>query len=286
MTLTTIPQAVCTIALGLAALIALPTTARAQCAGDCNGDGQVAINELITGVNIALGSAAVSACPAVDANGDGQVAINELIGAVNNALSGCPSGSPTATATPTAPPTGATQTPTVTPTRPKTVGCGDRFVDLGAGETCDDGNTINNDGCPSDCRVERCQPSGQRFRVTLEFATDPTEFLITMLLFVTYPDGTIDVPGIGNDRPVIDAVTSDIFAVTPRDFDYAIRIALEDPTLVGYDLGTAATVEFEVCAGASRPPLSAIGCAVEDAGDPNFMEVPSEQVSCTVTAAP
>ncbi|MBX3027288.1 hypothetical protein KF840_20515 [bacterium] len=61
----------------------------AACAGDCNGDGTVAINELISGVNIALGSAAVGTCAAVDANGDGSVAINELIAAVSKALSGC-----------------------------------------------------------------------------------------------------------------------------------------------------------------------------------------------------
>jgi hypothetical protein len=60
------------------------------CAGDCNGDGAVAINELITGVNIALGSAPISSCPSFDGNGDGNVAINELIAAVNNALNGCP----------------------------------------------------------------------------------------------------------------------------------------------------------------------------------------------------
>jgi len=58
------------------------------CAGDCNGDGVVAINELILGVNIALG-APVAGCPAIDANGDGAVAINELIAAVGRALSGC-----------------------------------------------------------------------------------------------------------------------------------------------------------------------------------------------------
>ncbi|MDX2171315.1 MAG: choice-of-anchor V domain-containing protein [Deltaproteobacteria bacterium] len=59
------------------------------CAGDCNGDGAVAINELITGVNIALGSAQVSSCPSFDSSGDGTVAINELIAAVSRALGGC-----------------------------------------------------------------------------------------------------------------------------------------------------------------------------------------------------
>jgi hypothetical protein len=61
-----------------------------SCVGDCDGDGVVAINELILGVNIALGSTPLSSCPAFDANGDGMVGINELIAAVNNALNGCP----------------------------------------------------------------------------------------------------------------------------------------------------------------------------------------------------
>ena len=63
--------------------------ASSGCAGDCNGDGEVTINELITGVNIALGNDSVSSCPAVDTNGDGEVAVNELIQAVNSALNGC-----------------------------------------------------------------------------------------------------------------------------------------------------------------------------------------------------
>lgn len=60
------------------------------CVGDCNGNGVVAINELITGVNIALGNALVTACPSFDVNNNGQVGINELIQGVNYALNGCP----------------------------------------------------------------------------------------------------------------------------------------------------------------------------------------------------
>jgi hypothetical protein len=65
------------------------TPVPASCTGDCNNDGAVTINELISGVNIALGNAAVSTCPSFDASGDGSVTINELIAAVNSALSGC-----------------------------------------------------------------------------------------------------------------------------------------------------------------------------------------------------
>jgi hypothetical protein len=73
-------------------LVALNTTASAPaCAGDCNGDGMTAINELITGVNIALGLQPVSQCDAFDTDGSNSVEINELIAAVRNALEGCPS---------------------------------------------------------------------------------------------------------------------------------------------------------------------------------------------------
>jgi hypothetical protein len=63
---------------------------RAPCPGDCEDSGQVAIDELIRGVNIALGSLELSACAAMDSDADGAVTIAELIAAVNAALSGCP----------------------------------------------------------------------------------------------------------------------------------------------------------------------------------------------------
>ena len=49
----------------------------------------MAINELISGVNIALGGAVLGTCPSFDSDGDGAVAINELIAAVSTALNGC-----------------------------------------------------------------------------------------------------------------------------------------------------------------------------------------------------
>ncbi len=59
------------------------------CPGDCDNGGTVAINELISCVNIALGSAPPSSCAACDLDGGGDVAINELIAAVNAGLNGC-----------------------------------------------------------------------------------------------------------------------------------------------------------------------------------------------------
>ncbi len=83
----------------LGATLAIPwfaTSASSQeCVGDCNLDRMVAVNELIVGVNIALGSGQLTNCPGFDTNGDEMVSINELIVAVNNALTGCPPETPT-----------------------------------------------------------------------------------------------------------------------------------------------------------------------------------------------
>ncbi len=71
------------------AVIASRGAAPAVCVGDCGGDGRVAINELVLGVAIALGSERSSACPGFQ-NASGQVTIAQLIQGVNNALAGCP----------------------------------------------------------------------------------------------------------------------------------------------------------------------------------------------------
>jgi hypothetical protein len=65
------------------------TPGMVACPGDCNGDGQVTVNELVVAVNVALGSQPASSCTACDTNGDGMVSINELVAAVTRALNGC-----------------------------------------------------------------------------------------------------------------------------------------------------------------------------------------------------
>jgi DNA-binding beta-propeller fold protein YncE len=75
-----------------ALLLAAPRAEAALCAGDCDDNGVVAINELIRGVNIALGSAPLSECPVFDADGSQAVEVYDLVLAVNNTLGGCPLG--------------------------------------------------------------------------------------------------------------------------------------------------------------------------------------------------
>lgn len=60
-------------------------TPPAACVGDCDGNGMVAVGEIISLVNIALGTAEAAAC----ANGVQQVTIALIVNAVSNALNGC-----------------------------------------------------------------------------------------------------------------------------------------------------------------------------------------------------
>jgi cysteine-rich repeat protein len=118
----------CILIPALLALLVVPAAAAPQpCTGDCNGNGEVTVDELITGVNIALGSAAVDSCPAF-ADGAGVVDISQLIRAVNNALGICsvadtatPTETPTHTPTATEPPPTDSPSPTATATASATL---------------------------------------------------------------------------------------------------------------------------------------------------------------------
>ncbi len=85
------------LAVGVVSMVLLAagaSNARAlqtSCSGDCNGDSNVSVDELLSGVNILLGEADVARCPAFDTDGDAQVTIDEVVGAVKRALVGCPS---------------------------------------------------------------------------------------------------------------------------------------------------------------------------------------------------
>jgi hypothetical protein len=58
----------------------------AACIGDCHDSGSVTVNDIITLVDIALGTAQPAAC----AQGVAPVDVSLIIQAVNNALHGCP----------------------------------------------------------------------------------------------------------------------------------------------------------------------------------------------------
>ncbi len=180
------------VAAAILAVVAYAGDAGAVCVGDCNADGQVLINEIVSSVNIFLETTPASSCPNADRNGDGVVDIAEVVAAVNSFLdpSTCSmvqGGTPTSTPTKTAPvatntptktiplPTNtvpaATNTPqpsatgtatrTASPTMtPAAAVCGDGAV--GSGEDCDNGGTcVGGDNAGTACTSEgQCMGHG------------------------------------------------------------------------------------------------------------------------------
>jgi len=69
-----------------------PTPTPVPCAGDCDHDGTVTINELITMVDVALAAIDLDACTAGDIDHGGQITVDEIIVAVNNTLNDCGAG--------------------------------------------------------------------------------------------------------------------------------------------------------------------------------------------------
>lgn len=86
----------CSAVLVMVVILVLACRATAQyCIGDCDGDGRVTVNELITGVNVGLGVDELDACRSIDCNARFPgilIPINCMVAAVSNALEGC--GSP------------------------------------------------------------------------------------------------------------------------------------------------------------------------------------------------
>ncbi len=78
------------LALALWVLPVSPVSA--ACGGDCGGDGEVTVDEVLTLVNIALGNVDISGCTAGDLSGEGEITVDEIITAVQHALDGCPAG--------------------------------------------------------------------------------------------------------------------------------------------------------------------------------------------------
>jgi hypothetical protein len=60
------------------------------CAGDCDGNGDTLVSELVAAVNVVLGQSPLGACAAADVSGDGVVSVDELLVGLGNVTRGCP----------------------------------------------------------------------------------------------------------------------------------------------------------------------------------------------------
>ena len=171
-------------AAALIILLLAPSLAIGQaCVGDCDGDGQVTVDEIITGVNIALGTRPLSDCRVFDRNGSGEVEIDELIAAVGFALGGCPV-VPTATLTATAAPS-ATSTPTVTPSGTATA------VPASATPTPSATLTATETATPPEPTATQPEPTATEVEPTATGTAVPTDTPVAPTATPTQ-DGTVD----------------------------------------------------------------------------------------------
>src|SRR6187401_3293867 len=74
----------------LTAAVLLAAPAAFACTGDCDGDDAVSVDELMKGVNVALGMDSTDLCPFFDRNSDDAVTVDEVLAGVSADLAGCP----------------------------------------------------------------------------------------------------------------------------------------------------------------------------------------------------
>ncbi|MBI3781945.1 MAG: S8 family serine peptidase [Deltaproteobacteria bacterium] len=63
-----------------------------KCPGDCDGNGEITHDELLTLIDVDLGIADYRACAAGDSNGTEVVTVDEIVKAVGHSIAGCPNG--------------------------------------------------------------------------------------------------------------------------------------------------------------------------------------------------
>ena len=160
--------------------------------------------------------------------------------------------------------------------------CGNGMGD--AGETCDDGNTLNEDGCPSDCVADACEQTlnpGGALTVTVDNTGGTSFGLLTV--FVDYPEGLVFLPGSADDAQVQAAVTDRPTTGSPtclvNDRDHGVRFGCL--SVPGFPEGTLFRAAFRDCANAGPPAAQDFGCKViDETTDPQGNLVTA---SCTVS---
>jgi hypothetical protein len=162
---------------------------------------------------------------------------------------------------------------------PRNDGCGSGVVI--APETCDDANAVNEDACPSDCKVDACTPNtGTDVPFTVSFSSAKPVGAITV--FVDYPEGKVSLPGSGGSFPP-GTYDFDNFSVQAgfNDFDHGVQATVSDAT--GTDLGMTGdlfTAHFETCSAAPAATAGDFTCTVVQAAD--ALGKPLKGVTCSV----
>jgi cysteine-rich repeat protein len=152
---------------------------------------------------------------------------------------------------------------------PRRDGCGSGVVI--APETCDDGNTVNTDACPSDCIIDSCTPnSGSDDPWTVTYTSPGGKPVGSLTVFVDFPENKLSLPGTGGGTPpgIFEFDSFSVSAVT-NDVEHGFNGNLTSIAVPVQDLGAdPLIVHFETCSGA--PSAAAAGdfvCTVLGASD-------------------
>jgi hypothetical protein len=149
------------------------------------------------------------------------------------------------------------------------------------GESCDDGNNGNNDGCPADCTIDACVQGTTTRTATVSFAPPQGVEVAAVTPLVDYPEGRVTVPGSGQ-------MTSSTFTplypptqvlIRGFDLDHAVRGLVASSEAV--PAGAVFQIRFTDCVGAEPPLAADFGCEVVDAFDVGTNPVPG--VTCSVS---
>jgi cysteine-rich repeat protein len=152
------------------------------------------------------------------------------------------------------------------------------------GETCDDGNTSNNDPCPADCVIDACAQTTPTRQVRVNFDAPPAQTVAGMTVLLDYPEGKVIVPGSGG-HPPSGSVPVTVITGLPagavgniNDFEHVFREVVASGS--GFPEGQLFVANFESCQGATAPSAGEFTCTVLDASDAFGLDVVG--VTCTV----
>jgi cysteine-rich repeat protein len=152
------------------------------------------------------------------------------------------------------------------------------------GETCDDGNTSNDDDCPATCKEEQCTAIGTATRdVTVSWDAPGPAVALTILL--DYPEGKVSLP---NDADRLGAALTGFPPGTSEQHrvlgtvGFALRAVVVKATPITPRPGPLFHVRFFDCKDATPPTAADFSCTVRQAFAPDAT-TPVAGATCRVT---
>jgi cysteine-rich repeat protein len=137
-------------------------------------------------------------------------------------------------------------------------------------ETCDDGNTVNTDGCPADCIQDPCTQTQTAAAVlSVNLVSDDADTFGVGTVFLDYPEGLVFIPGTADSADVQGAITNRPTTGSPtclvNDRDHGLQFGCLSTS--GFPEGLIFRAAFRDCDGGTAPTLQDFTCTILEASD-------------------